>query len=89
MTILRPVLRWLLLFPAALALAAEGAFDRVIGSDLSPDALAVARANLAAIPPEKRASVEFREGDLTAPLAGETVIADLALRDSSRTHRVG
>jgi release factor glutamine methyltransferase len=57
----------------ALALAAEGAFERVIGTDVSADALAVARANLAAIPAEKRGTVEFREGDLTAPLAGDRV----------------
>lgn len=57
----------------ALALAAEGAFDRVIALDVSPDALAVARANLAAIPEDRRARVEFREGSLLAPIAGEKV----------------
>ncbi len=57
----------------ALALAAEGAFDRVIAVDVSPDALAVARANLVAIPEDRRARVEFREGSLLAPIAGEKV----------------
>ncbi|HXD22722.1 MAG TPA: hypothetical protein VN613_05130, partial [Gemmatimonadaceae bacterium] len=54
-----------------LALASEGAFDRVIATDLSPDALDVARGNLGLIPPEKRALVEFRAGNLLEPLAGE------------------
>ena len=57
----------------ALALAAEGSYDRVIGTDLSADALDVARANLRAIPEERRALVEFRQGDLLAPLQGERV----------------
>lgn len=55
----------------ALALAAEGAFDRVIGLDISPEALEVARSNLAAIPEDRRARVEFRQGDLLAPLVAE------------------
>lgn len=57
----------------ALALAAEGGFSRVIAVDVSADALAVARRNLAAIPEDRRGRVEFREGDLLAPLAGERV----------------
>lgn len=57
----------------ALSLAAEGQFERVFAVDLSADALAVASANLAAIPAERRSVVEFRLGDLTAPLAGESV----------------
>lgn len=55
----------------ALSLAAEGAFDRVIATDVSEDALNVARANLDAIPEARRAAIEFRCGDLLAPLAGE------------------
>jgi release factor glutamine methyltransferase len=55
----------------ALALAAEGGFDRVIGMDISPDALDVARANLEAIPDDRRERVEFRQGDLLAPLLAE------------------
>lgn len=54
----------------ALALAAEGVFERVFATDISADALDVARGNLTVIPEEKRAIVEFRHGDLTAPLAG-------------------
>jgi release factor glutamine methyltransferase len=54
----------------ALALASEGKFDRVIATDLSPDALAVAEGNLASIPAEKRSLLEFRQGDLLEPLAG-------------------
>ncbi len=57
----------------ALALAAEGQFDRVIATDRSADALAVAEANLAAIPADRRGRVEFRHGDLLAPLGGEIV----------------
>jgi release factor glutamine methyltransferase len=55
----------------ALSLAAEGRFDRVIATDLSDDALAVARGNLECIPAEKRSTVDFRQGDLLAPLRGE------------------
>ncbi len=54
----------------ALALAAEGTFDQVIATDVSPEALAVAQANLAAIPEARRAIVDFRLGDLTEPLRG-------------------
>ncbi|MDH5197962.1 MAG: peptide chain release factor N(5)-glutamine methyltransferase [Gemmatimonadota bacterium] len=46
----------------ALSLAAEGAFDRVIGTDLSLEALAVARSNLDAVAP--RTPVTLRHGDL-------------------------
>ncbi|HEY2850316.1 MAG TPA: peptide chain release factor N(5)-glutamine methyltransferase, partial [Gemmatimonadaceae bacterium] len=59
----------------ALALAGEGKFDRVIATDVSEDALDVARANVAAIPAERGALVEFRRGNLLEPLAGETVRA--------------
>ncbi len=57
----------------ALALAAEGGFDRVIATDISADALAVARSNLAAIPEDRRRRVEFREGHLLEPVAGDRV----------------
>jgi release factor glutamine methyltransferase len=57
----------------ALALAAEGSYDRVIATDLSADALEVARANLVAIEPDRRLLVDFRQGDLLAPLTGERV----------------
>jgi release factor glutamine methyltransferase len=59
----------------ALALAAEGNYDRVIATDISPDALAVARGNLAAIPEDRRGVVDFRLGDLTAPLGADKVTA--------------
>lgn len=51
----------------ALALAEEGRFDRVLGTDLSPEALNLAREN------GRRTglTVEWREGALLAPLAGE------------------
>jgi release factor glutamine methyltransferase len=53
----------------ALALATEGPFARVVATDVSPDALAVARANRESAAPD--APVEFREGSLFAPVAGE------------------
>jgi release factor glutamine methyltransferase len=59
----------------ALALASEGYFDRVIATDLSEDALAVARGNVAAIAPEKRPLLDFRLGNLLEPLSGELVRA--------------
>ncbi len=58
----------------ALALAAEGHFSRVIATDVSHDALAVARRNAAACAEMLRVPVDFREGDALAPLddlAGE------------------
>lgn len=51
----------------ALALATEGRFDRVLATDVAADAIAVARENARAW----RVDVEFRIGDLLAPLAGE------------------
>jgi release factor glutamine methyltransferase len=59
----------------ALALASEGKFDRVIATDISADALDVARANLAAIAEDRRGVVEFRQGDLLAPILGERLRA--------------
>lgn len=59
----------------ALSLASEGAYERVIATDLSEAALAVARTNLDAIPADRRQVVEFRLGDLVAPLGGEQVAA--------------
>src|SRR5437870_12428423 len=53
----------------ALALAVEGAFDRVIAVERSPEAAALARNNVALVRPA--VPVEVREGDLLAPLAGE------------------
>ena len=59
----------------ALSLAAEGNFARVIATDISSDALDVARANVDTIPLDRRSVLEFRQGDLLEPLAGERVRA--------------
>jgi release factor glutamine methyltransferase len=53
----------------ALALATEGPFARVVAIDVSTDALDVARANHAGAAPGS--AVEFRQGDLLAPVMGE------------------
>ncbi len=53
----------------ALSLAAEGAFTEVIGTDLSADALALARENAA----RTGQTVTWLSGDLLAPLAGLTL----------------
>ncbi len=50
----------------ALALASEGAFDRVVGVDVSPEALALAQENGDRL----HIAVEWLLGDLLAPLAG-------------------
>ena len=55
----------------ALALASEGSFARVVGTDRSADALAVARGNARRAGAALRVAPEFREGDLLAPVAGE------------------
>ena len=55
----------------ALALASEGRFDRVLATDLSDDALAVARRNAELLAPALRAPVEFRRGSGLAPVRGE------------------
>jgi release factor glutamine methyltransferase len=52
----------------ALALACEGAFDMVIGTDVSIDALAVARRNALRLQQQLHATVEFRHGSLLAPV---------------------
>jgi release factor glutamine methyltransferase len=52
----------------ALALASEGTFARVIATDLSRDALDVARRNRARLAPALRAPVELRAGALLAPV---------------------
>ena len=55
----------------ALALASEGTFTRVIGSDVSSDAIAVATSNIGRLKESDRAKVEFRAGSLFAPFEGE------------------
>ncbi|HEY9516539.1 MAG TPA: HemK/PrmC family methyltransferase [Gemmatimonadaceae bacterium] len=52
----------------ALALAMEGHFDLVIGTDVSLGALTVARANGERLAPALRAPVQFRSGSLLAPV---------------------
>ena len=52
----------------ALALASEGQFALVIGTDISIDALDVARANAVRCAPVLRATVELRHGSLLAPV---------------------
>lgn len=59
----------------ALALAAESAFEQIIATDISENALEVAKANLQAIPEDRRPRLDFRPGDLLAPLHGQTVEA--------------
>jgi release factor glutamine methyltransferase len=55
----------------ALSLAAEGRFDRIIATDVAVDALAVARKNTSVLPANRKAAIEFRAGNLLAPLGGE------------------
>jgi release factor glutamine methyltransferase len=55
----------------ALSLAMEGRFDRVIATDISADALEVARRNAERLRAVLRCPVEFRLGADLAPLAGE------------------
>lgn len=53
----------------ALSLATEGQFDRVIATDLSPDALDVAKSNASGLT-APHAPIDFRLGADLAPLAG-------------------
>jgi len=55
----------------ALALATEGHFTRVIATDVSRGALAVASANVARLGSALRAPVDLRHGSLLAPVRGE------------------
>lgn len=54
----------------ALALAAEGEFQKIVATDLAVDAIALARQNAERLGQLLKAAVEFRSGDLLAPLAG-------------------
>lgn len=54
----------------ALSLASEGDFARVIATDVSIDALAVARRNAFVLAGALRATVEFRHGSLMCPVRG-------------------
>lgn len=55
----------------ALALATEGRFERVIATDISAGAIAVARKNASTLQSRTRTAIEFRTGDLLTPLDGE------------------
>ena len=55
----------------ALSLASEGKFDRVIATDASLDALAVARSNEDRARPALNSKIEFRHGSLLAPVVHE------------------
>lgn len=81
----------------ALSLAAEGRFDRVIATDVSVGALAVAASNVRRTAPVLRAPVELRAGSFLSPLGGvrarvvaanppyiaheEAVLVDRSVRD--------
>ena len=54
----------------ALSLAFEREFERVIATDVSRDALLVAKANAVSLAAVLKATVEFRNGSLLAPLEG-------------------
>lgn len=59
----------------ALSLASEGSFARVIGTDVSRDAIDVARRNAMLVTGALRAEVEFRHGSLLGPVNGMAVAA--------------
>jgi release factor glutamine methyltransferase len=59
----------------ALSLAFEQSFERIIATDISLDALDVARKNAEALSAVLKSPVEFRPGALLAPLAGERLDA--------------
>ena len=52
----------------ALSLASEGTFDHIVATDISVDALAVARQNATRLVGALRAPIEFRHGSLLAPV---------------------
>lgn len=59
----------------ALSLAFEYEFERVFATDISVDAIAVAKANGTALTKLLKSPVEFRHGSLLAPLKGEMLNA--------------
>lgn len=61
----------------ALSLASEGAFDSVVATDVSLDALAVARANAGLLAAALRAPVSFLHGSGLAPVASVAPAASL------------
>ncbi|HEX3158582.1 MAG TPA: HemK/PrmC family methyltransferase [Gemmatimonadaceae bacterium] len=62
----------------ALSLATEGRFDRVVATDVSRDALAVAERNVRLLDGALRAPVELRHGAGLAPVRGERARAIVA-----------
>ena len=52
----------------------EGRFERVIGTDVSSGAVSVARGNGERLAASLTAAVEWREGSLLAPVAGERAL---------------
>ena len=54
----------------ALSLALEGGFKCVVGTDVSADALEVARANLSRLAPRLKTRVDLRLGSFLAPVVG-------------------
>ncbi len=54
----------------ALSLASEGHFGKVIATDVSRDALAVARRNASVLAGALRSEIEFRHGSLLCPVRG-------------------
>ena len=59
----------------ALSLALEREFERVFATDISRDALLVAKANAVSLAEVLKATVEFRHGSLLAPLEGKRMDA--------------
>ena len=59
----------------ALALACEGRFDHIIATDVSRDALAVARRNAELLAAAMSGTFELREGSLLTPVKGVTASA--------------
>ena len=59
----------------ALSLAFEGKFERVFATDVSLDAINVAKANAASLSKGLQSPVVFRHGSLLAPLRGEKLDA--------------
>jgi release factor glutamine methyltransferase len=57
----------------AIALATEGKFDRIIATDTSIDAIAVARRNVERSRDSRLTRVELRVGSVTAPVRSERV----------------
>jgi release factor glutamine methyltransferase len=55
----------------AVSLATEGAYERVVATDVSRDALEVARDNAGRYETELRGPIDFREGSLVIPLGAD------------------